>query len=242
MFVTGANDDQVWVFAINQTTGALTTVGSFSTGIFGGEAATDGLGRYLYVTAGNLGSEVDVFSISPTGSATPGSLTLVATQTISIAVLQGELTGNFMLGVTGNGANNGVGSDNHIYVYSINQSTGALTQFGSPFATTYIPSTLAVHPSGTLVYTFNQTVSGPSPMEGFTFTSGLLTPLASSPFSALTAPDGVFDQSGAYLFMRQGTTLIVASVDTTGAVTSIGTPITNAGNPVAQSQAATDPK
>lgn len=241
LFVTGANDDQVWVFAINQTTGALTTVGSFSTGIFAAYPATDGLGKYLYVTAGNLGGAVDVFSISPAGSLTPLAGNPFS---VAVAVLQGEPSGQFMLGVTGNGANNGVGSDNHIYVYSINQSTGALTPVGSPFATTYIPSTLAVHPSGKFVYTFNQTVSGPSPMEGFNFSAGVLTPLAGSisPFTAITAPAGVFDQSGAFLFMHPGTSLTAASVDTTtGALSSIGTPITNAGNPVAQSWAATDP-
>jgi hypothetical protein len=106
----------------------------------------------------------------------------------------------------------------------------------------FTPARLEVHPSGTLVYTFNQTVTGTSPMEGFRFntTTGALTPLASSPFTAITAPAGVFDPSGAYLFMHPSTTLTAASVNTTtGALTSIGQPIPNAGNPVAW--AATDP-
>lgn len=244
LFLTGANDDQVWAFAINQTTGALTTVGSFSTGIgFAAYPTTDGLGKFLYITAGNLGGQVAVFAIN----STTGSLTPVAGSpfSISIATLQGEPTGQFLLGVTGNGANNGIGSDNHVYVYSINQTTGALTPVtGSPFATTYIPATLAVHPSGTLVYTFNQTVTGASPMEGFQLntTTGALTALATSPFTALTAPAGTFDQSGALLFMHPGTSLTAASVNTTtGALSSIGSPITGAGNPVAGSWAATDP-
>jgi len=242
LFVTGANNDEVWVFAIDQTTGALTTVGSFPTGIgFAAYPTTDGLGKFLYVTAGNLGSQVAVFAIGATGSLTP-----VNTLSISIAQLQGEPTGKFLLGVTGNGANNGFTSDDNVYVFSINQSTGALTPVvNSPFATTFTPATLAVHPNGTLVYTFNQTVIGPSPMEGFQFntTTGALTPLAGiSPFTALTAPAGTFDQSGAYLFMHPGTSLSVASVNTTtGALTSIATPITNAGNPVLESWAATDP-
>lgn len=242
LFVTGANNDAVWVFAIDQTSGALTTVGSFSTGIgFAAYPTTDGLGRFLYVTAGNLGSQVAVFAIGATGSLTP-----VSTLSISIAQLQGEPTGQFLLGITGNGANNGFTSDDHVYVYSINQSTGALTPVvNSPFATTYTPASLSVHPNGTLVYTFNQTVTGTSPMEGFQFdnTTGALSPLAGiSPFTALTAPAGTFDQSGAYLFMHPGTTLSVASVDTTtGNLTSIGTTVTNAGNPVLESWAATDP-
>jgi 6-phosphogluconolactonase (cycloisomerase 2 family) len=242
LFLTGANDDQVWVFAINQTNGSLTTVGSFSTGFFAAEVTTDGLGKFLYVTAGNLGSEVAVFVIGSTGSLTP---VVGSPFPISIAQLQGEPTGKFLLGITGDGANNGFCCDNNIYVYSINQSSnpGALTLVVSS-PTTYTPATLAVHPNGTLVYTFNQTVTGTSPMEGFQFntTTGALSPLASSPFTAITAPAGTFDQSGAYLFMRPGTTLTAASVDTTtGALTSIGTPITSAGNPVTGSWAATDP-
>lgn len=242
LFVTGANNDEVWVFSIDQTSGALTTVGSYSTGIgFAAYPTTDGLGRFLYVTAGNLGSQVAVFAIGATGSLTP-----VSTLSISIAQLQGEPTGQFLLGITGNGANNGFTSDDHVYVYSINQSTGALTPVvNSPFATTYTPASLSVHPNGTLVYTFNTVTGTPSPMEGFQFdnTTGALSPLAGiSPFTALTAPAGTFDESGAYLFMHPGTSLSVASVDpTTGNLTSIGTPITNAGNPVLESWAATDP-
>jgi 6-phosphogluconolactonase (cycloisomerase 2 family) len=239
LFVAGANDDQVWAFSINQTTGALTTVGSYSTGFFAAYPATDGQGKYLYVTAGNLGDQEAVFSIN----STTGSLTPVNTLSILIAQLVGEPTGQFMLGVTGNGANNGFTPDNNIYVYSINQSTGALTLVGlTPTFNT--PSTLAVHPSGTLVYTFNQTVEDTNPpMEGFTFntTTGALTELASSPFTLVAAPAGVFDQSGAYLFMHPGTSLTVASVNTsTGALTMIGTSITPAGNPVAGSWAGTD--
>jgi 6-phosphogluconolactonase (cycloisomerase 2 family) len=242
LFVTGANNDQVWVFAINQTNGALTTVGSFSTGIgFAAYPTTDGLGTFLYVTAGNLGNKVAVFTIGSDGSLAP---ILGSPFSISIAHLAGEPTGKFLLGITGNGANNGFASDDHVYVFSI-QSTGALTPVtNSPFATKFTPATLAVHPSGTFVYSFNQTVSGTSPMEGFQFdpTTGALSALATSPFTSLTAPAGTFDQSGAYLFMHPGTSLSAASVNTTtGALSSIGTPIANAGNPVAQSWAATDP-
>ena len=241
LFLCGADNDQVTVFAINQTSGALTQVGSFPVGVgFAEQATTDGLGKFLYVTAGNLGSQVAVFTIGPTGSLTPA---VGSPFSITIAQLEGEPTGKFLLGVTGNGANNGFTSDDHVYVFSINQSTGVLTPVtGSPFATTFTPARLAVNPNGTLVYTFNQTVTGTSPMEGFQLntTTGALTPLASSPFTAITAPAGVFDPSGAYLFMHPSTTLTAASVNTTtGALTSIGQPIPTAGNPVAW--AATDP-
>ena len=240
VFLSGANDNQVTVFSVNQKDGSLTTVGSFPTGFFAAEATTDGLGKFLYVTAGNLGGEVAVYSIGSTGSLTPISGSPFP---ISIAQLEAEPTGKFLLGVTGNGANNGFTNDDNIYVFSINQSTGAITPVtGSPFRTTFTPATLTVHPSGTFVYTFNQTVVGTSPTEGFQFNTatGAVTPLSSSPFTTLTAPAGMFDQSGTFLFMHPGTSLSVASVNTTtGALSSIATPITGVGSPVGW--AVTDP-
>ena len=226
LFLLGADDDEVTVFAINQTDGSLTKVGAFSAGVgFAEQATTDGLGKYLYVTAGNLGTTVAVFSIN----STTGSLTPIPNSpfSISIAQLTSEPTGKFLLGITGNGAVNGFGSDNHVYVYSIAQSgaqAGAISPVtGSPFATTYIPDYLVVAPNGNFVYTFNETVSGTSPMEGFQFNSGSgqLTPLTGSPFLTLTATDGRFDQNGAYLFLDSLGTLSVLNVDTTtGALTS----------------------
>lgn len=239
LFMSAANDAQVAVFAINQTDGTLTDVGAFATGFSAGEATTDGLGKYLYVTAGNLGGAVAAFTIGSTGSLTPVAGSPFS---ISIAELKGEPTGQFLLGITGNGANNGFANDNHVYVFSIGAS-GVLTQAaGSPFATVYIPSTLTVHPNGVFVYTFNQTIVGTSPTEGLQFdpTTGALSFLTGSPFNALIAPAGVFDESGAYLFMHPGTSASVASVDTTtGALTSIAAPIANVGSPVGW--AATDP-
>jgi hypothetical protein len=48
-----------------------------------------------------------------------------------------------------------------------------------------------------------------------------------SPFTAVTSSPGLFDQSGVYLFTHPGSTLSVANVNTTtGALSSIGSPIT----------------
>jgi 6-phosphogluconolactonase len=241
LFLCGQNNDQVTVFAINQTNGSLTQVGSFPAGVgFAVQPSTDGLGKFLYVTAGNLGSQVAVFAIGSTGSLTPLAGNPFP---ISIAQFAGEPTGKFLLGITGNGANNGSTSDDHVYVFFIDQSTGAITPVtGSPFATTFTPATLAVHPNGTLVYTFNQTVTGLSPIEGFQFntTTGALSPVASSPFTALAAQAGRFDQSGAYLSLHAPGTLFVATVNTTtGALSSIGTPMTGVG--AAEGWNVTDP-
>jgi hypothetical protein len=235
LFLTGANNAQVVVFAVNQTDGTLASVGSFPTGFFAGDVTTDGLGKYLYVTEGNLGTQVAVFAIGTTGSLTPVSGSPFS---ISIAQLTGEPSGNFLFGVTGNGANNGFTSDNHIYVYSIDQSTGAITPVtGSPFATVFTPAHVRVHPSGKFVYTFNQNASDvTSPTEGYQIdaTTGALTPVAGSPFTAVSASDGVFDQNGAFLFTHPGTSLSVASVNTaTGALSSAAPSITGVGQSTA---------
>src|SRR5437764_2178836 len=229
--VCAANNDEVQVLSINQTSGALAPVGTFATTGFAAQATTDGLGKYLYVTEGNLGGTVDVYAIASTGLLTPIASSPLS---ISIATLHSEPTGKFLVGVTGNGANNGVGTpDNHVYVFSIDQSTGALSQVsGSPFATTLIPADLAVHPNGTLVYTFNGTVNGLTGVEGFQLdtSSGQLTALAGSPFKGMVAPHGFFDQSGSYLFLHPSDTIEVASVDSaTGALIAVGSPVTGVG-------------
>jgi len=231
LFVCAANNDEVQVLSIDQTSGALAPVGTFATTGFAAQATTDGLGKYLYVTEGNLGSTVDVYAIASTGLLTPIASSPLS---ISIATLHSEPTGKFLVGVTGNGANNGVGTpDNHVYVFSIDQSTGALGQVsGSPFATTLIPADLAVHPNGTLVYTFNGTVNGLTGVEGFQLdtSSGQLTALAGSPFKGMVAPHGFFDQSGSFLFLHPSDTIEVASVDSaTGALIAIGSPVTGVG-------------
>lgn len=245
VFVLAANNDQVEVLSVDQTSGALAPVGTFATAGFAAQATTDGLGKYLYVTEGNSGTMVEVYTIASTGQLTPiaGSPFL-----ISIATLRSEPTGKFLLGVTGDGVNNGRSpGDNHVYIFSIDQTSGALSVVpGSPFTTTFIPADLAVHPNGTLVYTFNGTVSGTSPatpVEGFQLdtSSGALTPLAGSPFAGMIATSGFFDQSGAFLFLHPTGSIEVAAVDpTTGALTAIGSPVTGVGNST-QAWAVTDP-
>lgn len=243
LFVCAANNDLVQVFSINQTSGALAPVGTFATAGFAAQATTDGLGKYLYVTEGNLGSSVDVYAIASNGFLTPIAGSPFS---ISIATLRSERTGKFLLGVTGDGANNGFGPDKHVYVFSIDQTSGALAQVsGSPFATVSIPADLTVHPNGTLVYTFNNVVNSPTPgltpVEGFQLdtSSGQLTPLAGSPFNGMVAPHGFFDPSGAFLFLHPSDKIEVASVDSaTGALIAIGSPVTGVG--LSQELAVTD--
>ena len=143
--------------------------------------------------------QVAAFSIG-----TDGSLTPVAGSPFpaSIAPLQGEPTGKFLLGVTGNGAMERFASDDHVYVYSINQIDGsAYAGGGFALCTTYTPSTLAIHPGDRLFTRSMRPSSGAQdPMEGFEInsTTGELTEI--NGLSSFAPSFGMFDQSGSYLF------------------------------------------
>ncbi len=218
LFLSGDTTQQIAVFQINQTDGSLSQTGVFSTGgINAWDATTDGLGKFLYVAEGPVGSSaVAAFSIGSNGALTP-----VAGSPFSfpfaVSEIRGEKSGKFLFSVAAEVGVNSTPIDNHVYVYSINQTTGAIAQLsGSPFATTYSPYNLVVHPSGSFLYTFNENVSGNnSPMEGFSIGSnGALTALAGSPFNN-TEPGGMFDQGGAYFIGHSTGALDAFSVNTT---------------------------
>ena len=225
LFFAYAGSDEIDVYQIG-TTGALTHAAGapFSTlgTIQPWNLAFDGLGKYLYVTTGieGLGGKVAAYSIGSSGtlSAVPGS-----PFTFNMWQMQGDPSGNFMIGFSGkSNALNGQVDDRNIYVFNIQQSganAGALSAVtGSPFPTTFAPVNLAVQPvatNGSFIYSFSLSFLGPNPVEGYQLdpNSGALTMISGSPFSTVgTAPWGQFDQSGAYLF-------IMASTSTT---TSLG--------------------
>jgi hypothetical protein len=122
--------------------------------------------------------------------------------------VQGEPTGKYLIGTTGNSAAPGLSGvdDKHLYVFSINQSGAIAPVTGSPFATTYSPLNIAVQQSagGNLVYSFGLADSALSfnPVEGFTLnSSGTLSTANGSPFlTAAVGTEGQFDQGGSLLF------------------------------------------
>jgi hypothetical protein len=167
--------------------------------------ATDGLGKYLYLTqnfSDNTGEEIGAYSIGSSGA-----LTLVPGSPFAFPMgqVQGEPTGKYLIGTTGNAeAVSGVDL-NQLYVFAIG-TTGALTQV-STTTTVNSPFKIAVQPnsSGNLVYSFglNDTATGFNPPEGYQSSStGTLTAVTGSPFTGAAIGDwGQFDQSGANLFL-----------------------------------------
>jgi hypothetical protein len=221
LFVGGSAG--ISTFTVNANDGSLTPIATVTTGSIPSQLATDGLGKYVYALTGNT---ITAFSYTSSGVLTPVTNSPFP---ISMAQIAGEASGKFLLGIT---AENGGGSgaiDNHIYVFSI-ASGGGLTTFGSPVSTLASPVYLAVSPNGKFVYTFDQTsdivTTVNDPMEGFAFSTGVLTELGTSPFAGLDASVGKFDQSGQYIFAIASVPNsslageYAYAVDASGAVTS----------------------
>jgi 6-phosphogluconolactonase (cycloisomerase 2 family) len=138
----------VSMYAINATTGALTSIGTIATGTMIAESssnsiAVDPTGAYAYVT--NSGSNnVSMFSINATtGVLTSGGLIDAGTTPISVAV---DPTGKFAY-VTNIGSND-------VSMYTINGTTGALTSIGT-IAAGSNPTSVTIHPSGKFAYVTN---------------------------------------------------------------------------------------
>lgn len=192
IFVSDFATGSVSAFTISSSTGALTAVAGspFASGITAAQMAVDGLGKFLYVSAGTNGTQVAAFAITPT----TGILTAVAGSPLAISVseLRGENTGQYMLGI------DGVSSS--IRVLGINAQTGAIADVaGSPFATVAVPVNIVVAPNGNFIYALDGLSLS---MEGYSLatSTGTLTTVQGSPFTGINLDVAEFDQSGEFLF------------------------------------------
>ncbi len=232
LFISDPEADTILVYSI-ATTGALTLAQTVSTsGIIEPQnLGMDGLGNYLYVT--NYSSDHSGSFIAAYKVANTGALTLIATYAGDAPLwqVQGDPSGQYLIGVSGSSSSIPPGADNDsVYVYSINQTTGALTEVLPLFGTVpaYSPFTMAVQPvagtTGPFIYTFSLNALGlPNPIEGFQLTpgTGALAALSGNPFTgAGTAASGGFDETGAYLFIYQEQSITAYQVSATGGLTT----------------------
>jgi len=159
-----------------------------------------------------------VYSINSLTGALSGGTTMA----FPMWQVQGEITGQFMIGVDGEtGFAPNKDFDPNVYVFSIG-ANGVLTQLAKyPTPSGNGPTSVAVSPNGQFVYDFNvsTTTAVDGPLDGFSLTGGVLTPLAT--VSGLTTPgEGFFDQSGAFLFFYASGAIEVFNIDTTTGIPS----------------------
>lgn len=139
-------------------------------------------------------------------------------------------------------ANNGLNSIESVAAYSINRTTGLLTAVaGSPFAAGHTPISLAVRPDGKFLYVVNPVgmpQDGALSVFSINQTTGMLTPLANSPFVTSTPLFEIaIESTGKFAFTPNFTspTVSVFSLDAATGVPTLanGSPFPCVGAPVA---------
>jgi len=181
--------------------------------------------KFLYV-GNNSSLGIAAFAVN----AATGDLTPIAGSPFDsgpLFQLVAHPTANLLLVATGT----------TVETYLLDSSSGALTLAG--FAGGESPTALAVHPSGNLVYATN--VNNAS-ISGFKLdtTTGILTPVAGSPFPA--SPENPFaaaiDPAGKFLFVPNvgGANVSVFAINAvTGGLTQVsGSPFGTGGGPYAE--------
>ena len=225
----------VHAFTINRNTGALTEVAGspFESGVGPTSLAFDVSGTYLYVASGTspiapVNTMISAYSVNSSGA-----LVWLANYTVA-----GELS---TLATAGNHLYVAGFYTNSITVFSIGPA-GELIQnvAGSPFATDTGPHSIAVDPSGSVLYTANDGVpTGNEPTPGsisaFTIdaSTGALTPVAGSPLPIAFAETISIDPMGKFLFVPETNGVSVYAINTaTGALSAVaGSPFLAGTNP-----------
>jgi 6-phosphogluconolactonase len=234
-FVYGENfDGSISAYSINPTTGALTQItGSpFPGPPYVGNSTMRGTpnGHFLYVGPSTGG--VGAFSINQTTGAlttvtgspfAAGSATFVAISDPSSKFLYVE---------------NNSGSEVPLFIFSIDPSTGALTQTGAQGVVgadatwlAFTTGTAAVKYTPTFAYTTNP---GSKAIGEYSITGGNFTPITGSPLTDSNGPQASA-AAGKFLYTGNGNgTISEYKIGTTGALTKVvGSPITGLTSPTA---------
>jgi DNA-binding beta-propeller fold protein YncE len=135
--------NNISMYTVNGTTGALTTSGTIPAGVQPSSIAIDPSGKFAYVA--NFGSnDVSMYNIEAT-TGTLISMGPIAAGT-SPSSITADPTDKFVY-VTNSGSNN-------VSMYTIDSTTGVLT-FTGTVATESSPTSIAIHPSGRFAYVTN---------------------------------------------------------------------------------------
>jgi 6-phosphogluconolactonase (cycloisomerase 2 family) len=211
--------NNVEMFSVNTTTGALTSLGTVSLGSETSDLAITAKGNFIYA-ANNGNSTISGFAINPTTgalTAVPGSPFAAGPGCATDWV---HPSGKFVYCENFNGS---------ISAYSINPTTGTLTQIaGSPFPGPSYQGTSDMRgtPNGHFLYVGPYT--GGVGAFSINQTTGALTAVTGSPFAAGSGTSvAIADPSSKFLYVENNAggevPLFIFSIDpSTGALTQTG--------------------
>lgn len=241
----GGTGGYVSMYAINPTSGALTSIGppvwTHDYGVYSGSVAV-AAGKFVYVTnSGDVWDPDDGSVAIYTINTATGALTYtgafngncpVSCFPASVVV---DPSGRFAYVAGGGFVASGGGSDDqsNVGMYTIDATTGVLTSVGT-ITTGADPVGLAVDPAGKFAYVVNDNAAGSVSMYTINATTGVLTSIGTittgaDPVAVVVDPAGKF----AYVTNSGSNDVSMYTIDaTTGALTSIGT-IAAGTNPIA---------
>lgn len=190
--------------------------------------AIDYMNRFVFAADEDPPGGVLAFTIN----ASTGALTLVPSSPFALIPNLNVKVGQIVVDPTSSFVYVTIQSTNQVAAFSITPSSGALTPVpGSPFAAGGNASAITTFnnsPSNNFLYVSNQT---DGTISGYSIspTTGVLSPLAGSPFS-ISAEVITTDISGGHLFASSANGVTVYSINpASGSLTQIGSPITFAG-------------
>ena len=220
-YVANNQDDTVSIFAIRGY--RLQAIGYIYTGSGSNPRAvvvTPSQG-FLYVAEGNVGiAGYGINNINGDLAPVPGSPFLTGS-TFSVAM---HPSGKFLVGVSGAA----------VTVYAIDPSSGSLTSIQTVSGNS--PVSAAIDSTGSFLFTANVNSNC---VSAFTINqnTGILTPVAGSPFAAGPSPQSVAIQHGKFLYVPNGNGASVSAYainSTTGALVEVaGSPFATGSVPVA---------
>jgi len=193
LFINDLTGGRIFVYQINQTTGALSAVPNSPFTLpsneqpaqlaIGGSGASLFLYAALYTQNWNNGGIAALAVNSSTGGLTPVSGSPFQTGGEAPSYICIDPSRKFLYATSA--------QDGSLFGLSINPLTGELSSVtGSPFATAATSGTISLDPSGKFLYVTNYSASK---IYGFSLNSatGALSPIAGSPFAAVAQPEGL---------------------------------------------------
>ena len=215
-YVANWSSNNVSVYTIDQTTGALTPGTAVAAGTNPTSVTVDPSGKFAYVT-NYVSNNVSVYTIDQTtGALTPASTISTQNYPSSIVMVGGSAAVTYVpkFAYVANSASSNVS------VYTIDQTTGALTAGTAVAAGTY-PYSVTVDPSGKFAYVTNY---GSNNVSVYTIdqttgalTAGTAVAAGTNPISVTVDPSGKF----AYVANYGSNNVSVYTIDqTTGALTA----------------------
>ncbi len=196
LYTTDGWDEQIDLYSVNSVTGYLTAAGSQTVPNYGFlDLKTSNDGALLYAVYSNFTYEnMDVFLIDQA----TGALTRAAGSPYQLGFGPGNLAaGGMTLDKTGKYLYVSSSSEDMIYRYNVNQTTGTLTIVDN-FGTSNNPSMMTVSPSGKYMYIYTDNSIGQYQLDIYNIQSdGSLTTTGLSPFAvgcscAVTAVRRIF--------------------------------------------------